>query len=74
MNRRNFLSVAAALAASGLPLPSAAQPERTRTLRFVPDADLTVLDPVWTTADIVRDHGYLIYDTLYGTGATAWPC
>lgn len=67
MNRRNLLSAAAALAAAGLPRPGVAQPERARTLRFVPYADLTVLDPVWTTADVVRDHGYLIYDTLYGT-------
>jgi peptide/nickel transport system substrate-binding protein len=42
-------------------------------LRFVPYADLTALDPIWTTADIVRDHGYLIYDTLYGTDAAFQP-
>ena len=67
VNRRNLLSAAAALAVAGLPRPGIAQSERARTLRFVPYSDLTVLDPVWTTADIVRDHGYLIYDTLYGT-------
>ena len=45
----------AALATAGPPRPGIAQSERARTLRFVPYADLTVLDPVWTTADIVRD-------------------
>ena len=28
---------------------------------------LKVLDPMWTTAYITRDHGYLVYDTLFGT-------
>ena len=28
-------------------------------------SDLKILDPIWTTAYIVRNHGYLIYDTLF---------
>ena len=28
-------------------------------------SDLKIVDPVWTTAYIVRNHGYLIYDTLF---------
>src|SRR5579863_5686247 len=35
------------------------------TLRFVPHAGLRVLDPIWTTAYISRNHGYMIYDTLF---------
>ncbi len=35
------------------------------TLKFVPHASLRVLDPVWTTAYISRNHGYMIYDTLF---------
>lgn len=75
MERRSFLAGAAsaAAAASALARPALAQGERQRTLRFVPYADLTVLDPIWTTADIARDHGYLIYDTLYGTDAQFQP-
>ena len=38
-------------------------------LRFIPQANLTVLDPVWTTAFVTRNHGYMIYDTLFGTDA-----
>jgi peptide/nickel transport system substrate-binding protein len=34
-------------------------------LRIVPHADLKNLDPVWTTAYITRNHGYMIYDTLF---------
>jgi peptide/nickel transport system substrate-binding protein len=43
-----------------------AQKDR-RTLRLVPHAELKILDPVWTTAYITRNHGYLVYDTLFGT-------
>jgi hypothetical protein len=38
-----------------------------QTLRFVPHAELKVLDPVWTAAYITRNRGYLVYDTLFGT-------
>src|ERR1700738_2431170 len=36
-----------------------------KTLRFIPQADLRSLDPIWTTAYITRNHGYMIYDTLF---------
>jgi len=36
-------------------------------LRFIAEADLKILDPIWTTAYITRNHGYLVYDTLFGT-------
>jgi len=67
MRRRDVLAgVAGAAAASALARPALAQPEGQRVLRFVPYADLSIFDPIWTTADIVRDHGYMVYDTLYG--------
>jgi len=34
------------------------------TLRVVMHSDLKILDPIWTTAYIVRNHGYMIYDVL----------
>jgi peptide/nickel transport system substrate-binding protein len=34
------------------------------TLRFIPQADLRSLDPIWTTAYITRNFGYMVYDTL----------
>jgi peptide/nickel transport system substrate-binding protein len=37
----------------------------TDTLRVATHADLKSLDPVWTTAYITRNHGYLVYDTLF---------
>jgi ABC-type transport system substrate-binding protein len=44
-----------------------------RTLRFVPQSDVTVLDPLWSTAFVSRNHAYLVYDTLYGTDANYQP-
>ena len=38
-----------------------------KTLRAVMHSDLKILDPIWTTAYIVRNHGYMIYDTLFAT-------
>ncbi len=56
---------AAALVAAGLGLISPASAQDETVLRVVPHADLQNLDPIWTTAYITRNHGYLIYDTLY---------
>ena len=53
MRRRQLLAGGVALAAgSGLSRPSLAAPPA-GTLRFVPQADLSSLDPVWTTATVV---------------------
>ena len=39
------------------------------TLRVVMHSDLKIVDPIWTTAYITRNHGYMIYDTLFATDA-----
>ncbi len=68
LDRREFLAGTAAAAAALAAGPALAQqPRRGGTLRFIPQADLKVLDPIWTTAYITRNHGYMIYDTLFGT-------
>ena len=64
MKRRMFL---AGLSATALPAPRIAQAQGTRVLRFIPQTDLTVLDPVWTTDYATRDHANMVFDTLYGT-------
>lgn len=38
-------------------------------LRVVMHSDLKILDPIWSTAYIVRNHGYMIYDTLFAMDA-----
>ncbi len=51
---------------------AAAAPEPARaetTLRVVMHSDLKIVDPIWTTAYIVRNHGYMVYDTLFAMDA-----
>ena len=36
-----------------------------KTLRFIPQADLRSIDPIWTTAYMTRNFGYLVFDTLF---------
>ncbi len=70
MNRRSFLRAGAAgIAASSLPRFSIAQPANARVLRFVPQANLTVLDPIITTAAVTANHGWMVWDTLFGVNA-----
>ena len=69
MRRRDLLKAGAAAAVASLAAPVPVRAERSRTLTFAPQSDLTVLDPVWTTATVTRNHGYLVFDTLYGLDA-----
>jgi peptide/nickel transport system substrate-binding protein len=62
MRRRSFLTSAAAVLAA----PAIARGEAAKALTFVPQADLAVLDPIWTTTYQSRDHGLLVFDTLFG--------
>ena len=64
--RRQFLGVLAALALSS---PVVVEAQQAKTLRVVMHSDVKILDPIWTTAFIVRNHGYMIYDTLFGLDA-----
>jgi peptide/nickel transport system substrate-binding protein len=41
-----------------------------KLLRYVPTADLSVLDPSWTTTQVSITHGYYVFDTLFGIDAT----
>jgi peptide/nickel transport system substrate-binding protein len=73
MKRRTLVgAAAAALASTTLSRPALAQGV-SRVLRFVPQANLSSPDPIWTTSDVVRNHAYLIYDTLYGVDTTLTP-
>lgn len=49
-----------------LAAPALAAGDRPSTLRFVPEADLTILDPIWTTAIVTMTHSYLVFDMLFG--------
>jgi peptide/nickel transport system substrate-binding protein len=65
MRRRSlFLAATAALAAPRL--AAAQQAPGRRLLRFVPQADLALLDPIHSVAFVTRNHAMMVYDTLYG--------
>jgi ABC-type transport system substrate-binding protein len=68
MHRRALLASTAA-AAAALPRFAVGQTTAARTLRVVPQANLTSIDPIWTTANITRNHGFMVYDTLFGMDA-----
>ena len=57
--RRLLLAIAAALSASTSSLASA------QTLKVVMHSDVKALDPIWSGAYITRNHGYMLYDTLF---------
>ncbi|MFO1024602.1 MAG: ABC transporter substrate-binding protein [Acetobacteraceae bacterium] len=64
MRRRDLLKAVPAVATASLAAPALAQGQR--PLRFIPQANLTSIDPIWTTAVITYNHAYAVYDTLYG--------
>ncbi|MBL8323893.1 MAG: ABC transporter substrate-binding protein [Rubrivivax sp.] len=64
--RRSLAALAAAAAVFGV-LGSSGALAQEKVLRVVPHSNLAVLDPIWTTAYMSRNHGYMIYDTLFGT-------
>ncbi len=63
-NRLAPLTLLLTLALS-LPTGAAVAAPPGPTLRFIAQADLRVLDPIWTTATITRNYGYMVYDTLF---------
>ena len=74
MNRRHFLALAATASGAALACPSVVRaqgtPGATSVLKFVPQSDLTLLDPVFNTALVTRNHGMMVYDQLYGLDAS----
>ena len=68
---RRKLGLALGLTLSALTLSTALTPAEAagggKTLLVKMHSDLRVTDPLFTTAYITRDHGYMIFDTLLAT-------
>ncbi len=61
-----FRSTTAAAALALALAPGAGRSETgPKALRFIPQADLRSIDPIWTTAYVTRNFGYLVFDTLF---------
>ena len=52
--------------AASLLAPSISRGAAATTLKFIPQSDLTILDPVVTTVYTARNHGFMVFDTLFG--------
>lgn len=66
LSRRQLLAgTAGAAAGLGLPHLVRAQPGGGSVLRFIPSTPLPSLDPIVATSYVIRNHGYLVYDTLF---------
>src|SRR5580698_2351180 len=72
MHRRTLLKAAATTLATTLAAPAIAQ-GNTKVLRCAPEANLASIDPIWTTATVAINHGYMVYDTLYGVDLSLTP-
>ncbi len=73
MKRPFSSALVTVLLACGVALAAAPAAAQTKTLRFVPHADLKILDPSFTTAYITRNFGYMVYDTLFAQDANGVP-
>jgi peptide/nickel transport system substrate-binding protein len=73
MKRRTLLAAAALSPAALSPLARPAIGQTAKTLIFVPQANLTSLDPIWTTATVTRNYAFLVFETLYGLDARLNP-
>ena len=62
MKRRVLLASGAAT----LVAPRVARSQAAKTLKFVPQIDVPLLDPIVTSAYISRNHAYVVFDTLFG--------
>ena len=71
MIRRRTLLQSVPLAA--IARPSLAQGSAARTLRFVPQAPLTILDPGFSSANVTRAHAALVFDTLFAVDSALRP-
>lgn len=46
--------------------PYVARAQGRSVLRFVPQADLAILDPINSVSYVTRNHAMMVFDTLYG--------
>src|SRR5215813_12346598 len=73
LTRREFGIGAGALTLAARGFGGKARAADTKALRFIAQADLRVLDPIWTTAYLTRNHGYMVFDTLFALDAKFKP-
>ncbi|WP_188966645.1 ABC transporter substrate-binding protein [Neoroseomonas lacus] len=73
MSRRSALALTGAGLAAGFAAPRLALAQDSKVLRFIPQIDLSFLDPHFTTAYVTRGHGHMVFDMLYGSDSAFNP-
>lgn len=73
MNRRELLKAAGAASVFTLAAPAIVRAQGQTTLRFIPQNDLTYLDPHLVASWAPRNHGHMVFDTLYGLDSSFRP-
>jgi peptide/nickel transport system substrate-binding protein len=68
VDRRRLLQIGAS-ATLGLAMPRIARAQSSKTITAVMHAPPRATDPIMTTAWTARNHGYMIYDTLFSTNS-----
>ena len=59
--------------AGALGAPAIVAAQGSRRLRFVTRGDPTILDPIWSTATITRNHSLMVFDYLFGLDSAGNP-
>jgi peptide/nickel transport system substrate-binding protein len=70
MKRREFLAGSVGFSLAAPAVRAASRPD---VLKFVPQADIALLDPHFASALVTRNYAYMVYDTLYGVDDAARP-
>jgi peptide/nickel transport system substrate-binding protein len=70
VKRRDVLAGSAAFALAAPAVRAAGDP---KLLKFVPQADIALLDPHFASALVTRNYAYMVFDTLYGVDDAARP-
>ena len=70
MRRRSFLAGSAAIPLAAPSVWAAGHP---KLLKFVPQADIALLDPHFSSALVTRNHANMVFDQLYGVDDAARP-
>jgi peptide/nickel transport system substrate-binding protein len=72
LNRRGLMTGAAVTAAVGtLARPAIAQ--NSKVLTQMPQATLTSVDPIWSSSQISRNLGFMVFEPLYGRDVAGVP-
>ena len=72
MNRRDLIR-SAGLGAAFLAAPRVIGAQTAKVLSIIPQSSLGTLDPVLSQVNVTRNHGLMVFDTLYGLDSALQP-